>query len=149
MHYASTINAKPRILYRYSWMSVTSCGSQSVSLCYLSLSKITVRCLSLLFLRLNHMLFYALCLSYHQSWTFAHTVRDYAIAQFALCIKAYFFRAVQFALRIYKAIYVFAICALKNNHTNAQTVLDYLPKCCNSVFVKVIFLKEIVKKNRN
>jgi len=42
---------------------------------------------------------------------------------------------------------VFAICALKNNRANvqiAQTVLDYLPKCCNSAFVKVIILKENV-----
>jgi len=31
----------------------------------------------------------------------------------------------------------------------AQTVLDYLPKCCNSAFVKVIVLKANVKKNRN
>jgi len=76
---------------------------------------------------------------------------NYAIAQFALCIKAYFFRVVQFALRIYKAICVFAICALKNNRANAQitqTVLDYLPKCCNSAFMKVIALKVNVKKNR-
>jgi len=35
------------------------------------------------------------------------------IAQFALRIKAYFFTVAQFALRIYKAICVFAICALK------------------------------------
>jgi len=62
-----------------------------------------------------------------------------AIAQFALRIKTYFFKVAQFALRIYKAICVFAICALKN---------DYLPKCCNSAFVKVIVLKENVKKNR-
>jgi len=58
----------------------------------------------------------------------------------------------QFALRIYKGICVFAIYALKNNRANAQivqTVLDYLPKCCNSVFVKVIVLKENLKKNRN
>jgi len=41
--------------------------------------------------------------TYNQSWEFAHTVR----------IKAYFFRVAQFALRIYKAICVFAICALK------------------------------------
>jgi len=56
-------------------------------------------------------------------------------------IKAYFFIVAQFALRIYKAIYVFAICALKNNRANAQitqTFLDNLPKCCNSAFVKVI-----------
>jgi len=52
----------------------------------------------------------------------------------------------KFALRIYKAICVFAICALKNNRANAQTVLDYLPKCCNSAFVKVIVLKENIKK---
>jgi len=55
-------------------------------------------------------------------------------------------------LRIYKTICVFAICALKNNRANtqiAQTVLDYLPKCYNSAFVKVIVLKENVKKNRN
>jgi len=31
----------------------------------------------------------------------------------------------------------------------AQTVLDYLPKCCNSAFMKVIVLKENAKKNRN
>jgi len=69
-----------------------------------------------------------------------------------LRIKAYFFRVAQFALRIYKIICVFAICALKNNRANAQIVqivLDDLPKCCNSVFVKVIVLKEDVKKNRN
>jgi len=31
----------------------------------------------------------------------------------------------------------------------AQAVLDYLPKCCNYAFVKVIVLKENVKKSRN
>jgi len=67
----------------------------------------------------------------------------HCFAQFALCIKAYFFRVTQFALRIYKAI---CVCA---NAQIAQTVLDYLPKCCNSAFVKVIVLNENVKKNRN
>jgi len=66
-----------------------------------------------------------------------------------LRIKAYFFRVAQFALRIYKAICVFAISALKNNRANAQTILDYLPKCCNSAFVTVIVLKENFKKNPN
>jgi len=58
----------------------------------------------------------------------------------------------QFALRIYKAICVLAICALKNNRANAQieqTVLDYLSKCCNFAFVKVIVQKKNVTKNRN
>jgi len=56
------------------------------------------------------------------------------IAQFAQRIKAYFFRVAQFALRIYKAICVFAIC---------------LSKCCNFAFVKAIVLKENLKINRN
>jgi len=51
-----------------------------------------------------------------------------AIAHYALLIKTYFFKVAQFALRIY---------------------IDYLPKCCNSAFVKVIVLKENVKKKRN
>jgi len=34
-------------------------------------------------------------------------------AQLELRLKAYFFRVARFALRIYKAICVFAICALK------------------------------------
>jgi len=49
-------------------------------------------------------------------------------------------------LQCSKVICVFAICALKNNCENAliaQTVLDYLPKGCNSAFVKVIFLKKM------
>jgi len=52
----------------------------------------------------------------------------------------------------YKAICVLTICALKNNRANAliaKTVLDYLPKCCNSAYVKVIVLKVNAKKNRN
>jgi len=82
----------------------------------------------------------------NNAWAFAHIVRK-------LFIKAYFFRVGQFALRIYKAILHF--CNLrfkKNNRVNAQiaqTVFDYLPKCCNAAFVKVIVLKENVKKNRN
>jgi len=31
----------------------------------------------------------------------------------------------------------------------AQTALEYLPKCCNSAFVKVIVLKENAKKNHH
>jgi len=65
-------------------------------------------------------------------------------AQFALRIKAYFFRVAQFALRIYKAI-----CALKNNRANCANSFSYLPKFCNSAFMKVIVLKENVKKNLN
>jgi len=40
----------------------------------------------------------------------------------------------------------------KNNRANGQitqTILDYLPKCCNYAFVKVNVLKENIKKNRN
>jgi len=68
-------------------------------------------------------------------------------AQIALRIKAYFFRVAQFALRIYKIICVYAIYALKKNRANCSNSFKLFTKCCNSVFVKVIFLKENVKKN--
>jgi len=59
---------------------------------------------------LNNIIF-SIIKTFIQSWVFAHTVRK--CAKFALRIKAYFFRVAQFALCIYEAICVFAICALK------------------------------------
>jgi len=70
-----------------------------------------------------------------------------ATAQFALRIIATFFRVVQFALRIYKAIRFRNLLFKKVTAQIAQT--DYLRKCCSSAFVKVIVIKENVKKNHN
>jgi len=82
----------------------------------------------------------------------------------AYCAQIAQFRNLRCALRLIfsglrnlrcafsKAICVFCNLRFKNNRANAQiaqTVLDYLRKCCNSVFVKVIVFKENVRKNRN
>jgi len=71
--------------------------------------------------------------------------QSWAFAQIALRIKAYFFQGCAICVAHFQSNLRFCNLRFKK----AQTVLDYLPKCCNSAFVKVIVLKENVTKNRN